>query len=216
MTPTKAIIEVEGGDPIEVKFNPSEYTVSTEAEMPTSPSTAGEGSAPKGSNAGNPSFYKVSLKDFTVKLLFDTYEQKTDVRTLTNKIAKLLIPAIEGPERKILPMCKFVWGGFTYKGRIHKLDQKFTLFLPDGKPVRAELTVTFKAAVTAEEYKKNMGIDACRKIWKVKNGDRLDLIAQSTLKNVNLWRKIAEENNINNPLAFPTSNDIGRTLIIPD
>jgi len=197
-------------------FNPSEYTVSTEAEMPTSSGAGADGSAIKCPNEQNPSFSKVNVKDFTVKLLFDTYEKKSDVRTLTNKIAKLLIPTVEGVTNKMLPVCKFVWGGFTYKGWIYRLDQKFTLFLPNGKPVRAELTATFKAAVTPEEYKKNMGMEACRKVWKVKSGDRLDLIAQSTLKNVSLWRKIAEENNINDPLAFPGSNDIGRILIIPD
>ena len=201
-------------------FNPSDYTVSTEAEMPIAQGAGAgglaPGSAPKCPSEQNPSFNKFAVRDFTIKLLFDTYEKKSDVRTLTNEIAKLVIPIIDKSKKKTLPICKFVWGGFTYKGWLYKLDQKFTLFLPDGTPVRAELTATFKAAVTPEEYKKNMGIEACRKVWKVKSGDRLDLIAQSTLKNVNLWRKIAEENNINDPLAFPTLNDIGRILIIPD
>jgi hypothetical protein len=210
------MIEVEGSDPITVMFNPGDYTVSTEAEMPTTQGIGGKDSAPQSTNEQNPSFNKFTIKDFIVKLLFDTYEQKSDVRMLTNKIAKLVIPTVEKTKRKTLPVCRFVWGGFTYKGWIYRLDQKFTLFLPDGKPARAELTVTFKAAMTPEEYKKNMGIEACRKIWKVKSGDRLDLIAQSMLKNVNLWRKIAEENNINDPIAFPTFNDIGRILIIPD
>ncbi len=199
----KAKIKVEDtGDIIDVMFNPNEYTVSTAAELSTEKS--------------NPFFNKVTLDDFTVKLTFDTYEKKTDVRKLTNKIGKLVMPTVEGAERKKPPVCLFIWGNFTYKGIIYKVSQKFTLFLSDGTPVRAELTVTFKALVTPEEYAKNMGIEACRKVWTVKSGDRLDLIANKALKDPALWRRIAEENNIDNPLAFPKDSDIGRILIIPD
>ncbi len=199
----KAKIKVEDtGDIIDVMFNPNEYTVSTAAELSTEKS--------------NPFFNKVTLDDFTVKLTFDTYEKKTDVRKLTNKIGKLVMPTVEGAERKKPPVCLFIWGNFTYKGIIYKVSQKFTLFLSDGTPVRAELTVTFKALVTPEEYAKNMGLEACRKVWTVKSGDRLDLIANEALKDPALWRRIAEENNIDNPLVFPKDSDIGRILIIPD
>ena len=54
------------------------------------------------------------------------------------------------------------------------------------------------------------------KLWTVKSGDRLDLIADKALMDVSLWRKIADENNILNPREFPKDDDIGRTLIIPD
>lgn len=199
----KAKIKVEDtGDIIEVMFNPSEYTVSTVAEL--------------GKDKPTTFFNKVALDDFTVKLIFDTYEKKSDVRELTNRIGKLIMPTAEGAERKKPPVCLFVWGNFTYKGIVYKVIQKFTLFLSDGTPVRAELTVTLKALVTPKEYAKNMGIEACRKVWTVKSGDRLDLIANKALKDPALWRRIAEENKIDNPLAFPKDSDIGRIIIIPD
>jgi len=53
-------------------------------------------------------------------------------------------------------------------------------------------------------------------MWQVKSGDRLDLIAFKTLKDSTQWRNIADSNNINNPLAFPTDDDIGKMLVIPD
>lgn len=187
---------------IEVKFNPSEYTVSTQGTLDDQKPT--------------PFFNGVTLDDFEVKLTFDTYEEKTDVRKLTNKIAKLVMPTIEGKEKKIAPLCLFSWGKFTYKGIIYQISQTFTLFLSDGTPVRANLTVKFKALVTPKEYAINMGMDACRKVWTVKSGDRLDLIANETLKDPALWRMIAKENKIDNPLSFPKNSDIGKILIIPD
>ena len=203
----KAKIQVEGQDQaISVMFNPKEYTVSHTVWLGKDSDT----------DALNPSFNRFEVNDFEVTLIFDTYEKRSDVRKLTIEIEKLGMPTIEGKERKRPPICCFIWGGFTYRGIISKIKQNFTLFLPEGIPVRAELTVTFKSVMTPEEYVKYRGIEACRKLWTVKSGDRLDLIANKTLKDPSLWRKIAKENNIDSPLTFPTDSDIGRILIIPD
>lgn len=190
---------------IDVMFNPEDYTVSL---LGSSDTDEGQESSP--------SFNKVDIVDFIVKSFFDTYETQSDVREKTNKIAKLLMPAVEVTDRNRPPICLFVWGKFTYKGIIHKLDQKFTMFLETGIPVRAELTFTFKSVATPQEYAEYMGIEACRKVWTVKSSDRLDLIAHRTLKDAALWRKIADENNIDDPIAFPRTHDIGKTLVIPD
>jgi len=197
---------VDGNKILDVMFNPVDYTVSLSGTF--KPKKKGQES--------RPSFDKVEIKDFTVKSFFDTYETQSDVRVKTNKIAKLLLPTVEGRGRKRPPICLFVWGKFTYKGIIHKLDQKFTMFLETGIPVRAELTFTFKSIATPKEYAEYMGIGASRKVWTVKNSDRLDLIAHRALKDAALWRKIADENNIDDPIAFPQTHDIGKTLVIPD
>lgn len=202
----KAIIEVrEGprrGEKIKVMYNPSEYTVSSTIEA------TGEGR--------NLQFRKAGMPQFSVSLFFDTYEKQTDVRELTDKIATLQLPTVEGTERKRPPKCLFVWGGFSYQGLISKVEQKFTMFLETGIPVRAELTVTFKDAYLPQDYDIRAGTEACRKLWTVKTGDRIDLVAYNTLKDPAQWRKIAEINHINNPLLFPQEDDIGRMLIIPD
>lgn len=190
---------------INVMFNPEDYTVSLSESLDTD-----EG------QESSPSFNRIEITDFTVKSFFDTYETQSDVREKTNKIAKLLMPTVEGSDRNRPPICLFVWGKFTYKGIIHTLDQKFIMFLETGIPVRAELTFTFKSVATPQEYAEYMGIEACRKVLTVKSSDRLDLIAHRALKNAALWRKIADENNIDDPIAFPQTHDIGKTLVIPD
>lgn len=191
-------------DEIPVMFNPRDYSVSTEAEL------NGEGSGIQ--------FKKVNIPDFTVTLFFDTYEDSAnqDVREKTQKISELVVPTVEKKDTKQPPVCIFSWGGFGYKGILYKLAQKFTMFLSTGTPVRAELTLTFKSVVTKQEDALFKGQEACRKLWLVKEGDRLDLIAAKTLKDSSQWRKIADENNISNPMMFPAKDDIGRTLKIPD
>lgn len=190
------------GQEIPVMFNPREYSVSISADV------TGEGSGLQ--------FQKVNAQDFTVSLFFDTYEKQTDVRGEIEKITSLLLPTVEGKETKQPPICLFIWGGFSYKGIIYKIDQKFIMFLSSGIPVRAELTVTFKSVVNKEEDAKFKGKEACRKIWTVKSGDRLDLLAYKALKDPAQWRKIADANNITKPLTFPTVDDFGRMLVIPD
>ncbi len=90
------------------------------------------------------------------------------------------------------------------------------MFRPDGVPIRAELAVTLKSSVTFKEEEKDKGGDACRRLWVVKNSDRLDLIAYQTLQDPGFWPQIAMLNGISDPLAFPGASDIGRTLVIPD
>lgn len=190
-------------------FNPSEYSVVTSGVYDAE-------------NLKDPFFKTTKIEDFTVKLIFDTYENHghnesgTDVRKKTEKITKLIMPTAERANDKKPPLCLFSWGNFKYKGVITKIDQKFILFLPNGTPVRAELTVVFRAVMTEKEYAQYMGLEACRKTWIVKSGDRLDLIADRELKDATLWRKIADENHIDNPLEFPGKDDIGKRIIIPD
>jgi len=200
--PEKALITVEGAKDIEVMFNPNEYSLSTEATV------SGEGK--------NITFTKVGLNDFTVNLFFDTYEKGLDVRSKTNEITKLLIPNVKKKKNKRPPVCTFVWGKFTYTGVIKKVDQKFTMFLSDGIPVRAELTVTFKSKLTEQKHIKALGISDSREFRTVKPSDRLDLIAEEVLGDSRLWRVIAKNNNIHDVLSFPNEETIGTVLVIPD
>jgi hypothetical protein len=189
---------------IEVMFNPSEYTDSK------SVSRTGEGPQTQ--------FKMTRMDEFTVELFFDTYSSQSskDVRKRTNELIGLVMPLAEGVNQNKPPKCLFMWGDFTYEGYVTKISQKFTMFLDDGTPVRAIVNVTLKSDVPKEQVEKDQGKDKCRKLWTVKSSDRLDLIAFRALKDAAKWRKIAEANQIINPLTFPTENDIGRQLVIPD
>ncbi len=202
----KALIKVLEGpqkdEEIEVMYNPTDYSVSTKVNI------TGEG--------GSLQFNKTGMETFTISLFYDTCEMKGDVRTETNRIVSLTAPVVGLKETKRPPYCLFVWGGFSYSGIISDATQKFTMFLETGIPVRAEVTITLKRVESIEEALKQKGKEACRKLWIVKSGDRLDLVAHRALKDPSQWRKIATANNINAPLTFPTVEDVGITLTIPD
>jgi nucleoid-associated protein YgaU len=49
----------------------------------------------------------------------------------------------------------------------------------------------------------------------IKAGDRLPLIAAEVYGDPRLWRLIAEANDIDDPLRFPTAEDVGRVILVP-
>ena len=189
------------GTTIDVMYNPTELTDSKSVQ------TCGEGS--------NIQFQRVIRDDFTVQLFFDTYEKGTDVRKETQKIEALLKPT-EGEDRKEPPVVLFSWAQVWFTGIIVNLQQSFTMFLETGVPVRARLTVTFKSVLSQEEELKSLGFYACRQLYTVREGDRLDLIANKTMGSSGFWPLIAQTNNIEDPLTFPTPDQRGMQLIIPD
>lgn len=205
---TKAVIKKLGSSepPIEVMYNPTEYTSSSEAKWRET--------------GAQRQFEMLSYPSFTVTLVFDTYEKRGpqgDVRYFIDKLALLQQPTVLNGDRRQPPKCAFSWGDkFSYEGVITKLDRRFTMFREDGTPVRAEVTVTFEEVLEPDTLKKRRGEDNCRKLRVVRQGDRLDSIAAEQLGAASKWRAIAALNGIDDPLAFPTTRDVGRTLIIPD
>jgi nucleoid-associated protein YgaU len=49
----------------------------------------------------------------------------------------------------------------------------------------------------------------------IKAGDRLPVIAAEVYGDPRLWRVIAEANEIDDPLRFPTAEDVGRMILVP-
>ncbi|HLX03315.1 MAG TPA: peptidoglycan-binding protein LysM [Trinickia sp.] len=196
------IVVQKTGEEIPVMYNPTELSLNKTVVL------QGQGS--------NIQFQRVEDDDLTVSLFFDTYEQQSDVRTKTSKIAALTQPSVGTGERRDPPVVVFTWAGPLFVGMISKLDQKFTMFLSSGVPVRAELSVTFKSVLTVEEDQHSQGKFNCRQLWQVRENDRLYLIAQQTLGDPDQWRLIAENNGIYDPLNFPTREDVGRMLVIID
>ncbi|RDU97474.1 peptidoglycan-binding protein LysM [Trinickia dinghuensis] len=159
---------------------------------------------------------RVDFEDVVVQLFFDTFEAQTDVRNKTDRIVKLT-KFTEGPgHRKMPPLVHLVWGSPLFTGIVTKVDVTYTMFLPDGRPVRATVEVIFKAEPTELERDRNQGLPNCRQLWTVAEGDRLYLIAQQAYGDSTLWPMIAQANNIRDVLAFPAPALIGQVLAIPD
>lgn len=87
------------------------------------------------------------------------------------------------------------------------------MFLPEGIPVRATLSVTLKEYKEVDTQVMNMNLLSAdlTKRWVVTRGDSLWSIAFKEYGSPDDWRLIANANNIDNPRIL----NPGQELIIP-
>jgi nucleoid-associated protein YgaU len=202
--------EKGGGTQVACMFNPYEYTVSKT-------NTYREENQNR-SDVPSFEFQKAGPQTLKLSLLFDTYEAGEDVSLETNKLWKLMESKTrrEGNrDRKVPPPeVAFEWGVFRFVAVITNMTQKFTLFLADGTPVRAQVEVTFTQHKDLNDYpaqNPTSGGGDVERTWRVIAGDRLDLIAHEVYGDATRWRTIADYNDVKDPLNLR----VGRQLIIP-
>jgi hypothetical protein len=198
----KAEIVPEGGAAIPVLFNPTEYRVNKGNQF-------SESDTP-GLAAPILQYINGRARTLTMELFFDTFEGRTDVRKHTSRIYNLL--EIDR-ETHVPPVCRFRWGKFSFRGVLESVDGRFTLFLPNGTPVRATLSVSFKEAVDLKRAVReapNESVDR-RKTRTVKRGETLNTIAAAEYGDPGQWRPIARANGITDPLSLQP----GQRLILP-
>lgn len=191
-------------------FNPYEYTVSKSNTFEEKPKNKAD--------VVHAEFKKAGSQTLKLSLIFDTYEKGTDVSLKTNQLWKLMETKTreEQDETKKIPppYVAFEWGVFRFVSVITNMTQKFTLFKANGTPVRAKVDVTFTQFNDLDDYPKQnptSGGGPINRVWRVIAGDRLDLIAATVYGDATRWRLIADRNNIVNPLALRT----GQQLFIP-
>jgi hypothetical protein len=199
---------------IDVCFNPKEYQF--DKALSWESSKAHE-------DAPTPEFKTPSAMTLTVTLQFDTYEERISVRDkYVRKLEKLCLMKGSAKDDKDVknhapPRVMFCWGKMTFRGVIQSLGQKYTMFLADGTPVRAEVALKIQQVETdpTQVDSSTTTITAKQnKQYTVKDGDRLDLIASDQLQDASRWTEIADLNSIDNP--FDLSAWVGQSLQIPN
>lgn len=68
------------------------------------------------------------------------FNSADDVRPMIDKLRNL----IEFQDESVPPVVEFHWGGFVFRGVIISMREKYDMFLPDGRPVRATVNVTMQ------------------------------------------------------------------------
>jgi hypothetical protein len=124
---------------VEAMFNPKE--VSIDKSVPWS-----KHKNPKG-NTPMLEFTNAENRTMSLELLFDTSEKGMPVLPEVEKLTTMTkIPdGVSNDKDKHPPRVMVVWGaGLQFKGVIESLGSKFTMFLPDGMPVRATCTLKIK------------------------------------------------------------------------
>ena len=211
----KLKIMIESGpdqftDEVEALFNPTEITINKTAAWRLKPKPESDTSTAQFTH-GEPA-------TLSINLFFDTYEDGSSVRDHTDKIFKLTTIEEHGNLHRP-PLCRIQWGSFDISDAyqcewvLQSLNESYSLFLPDGTPVRATLTCSFKQwrGDAAEEKLLNKQSSNVPKTRTVRRGDTLSSIAAEEHNDPSLWRTIAEANGIDNPRVLK----VGQVVAIP-
>ncbi|MBK9710613.1 MAG: LysM peptidoglycan-binding domain-containing protein [Kouleothrix sp.] len=191
------VTNLDQGNTIKCMFNPKEYTW-------TKTNNWDEGKVPA-KNISDLHFTGGKSATLKMDLFFDTYAEGKDVRKeYTDAFWELM--SID-PSKKDKnndygrpPRVLFQWGAaWSFEAVITSLSQQFTLFLSDGTPVRATLTVNFQQVRdTANLAPQNptSGGAGGERVWQVGAGDTLAWIAYREYGDATKWRLIAQANNL--------------------
>ncbi len=206
---TKAKLEIEkevGKTVIEVLFNPSEYQLTDGANY----------SEKKVPGLDGPILQYVSgeATELSLNLFLDTYVPKQsssllpfggsggsseDVSYITKLIADAV--AIDGSLHRP-PKVTFKWGSLNFNGVVTKFNHTYTMFTESGMPVRAKVSLTFKSLISPKDTRRKSPFESPdrSKYRTIRQGIGLWDIANMEYGDANMWKVIAKENGILNPL----------------
>jgi len=200
---TKALIlDVDAEETIPVMFNPPEYQLQRTNQF------AEIGIPGLGSSLLQ--FVRGSAQTLTMELFFDTTDLGVDVRDFTGSVIAL---TDVNSDTHAPPRLLFVWGTLVFPCVLESVTQRFDYFNPQGMPLRARLTVSFKGYDLLTDLLSSVPLLSADRAKRraVKSGDTLQGIAAQEYDDPRRWRAIAEANNINNPLTLP----VGQGIVIP-
>ena len=205
------------GGKIDCQFNPSSITISKKNKWKGDQST--------NFNAPFLRFAGGENATYSLDLFFDSYADSSeivDVREYTNKLLALSLRGAGNAMFKLPyaypPFVKFIWGKIVlFTAVVEEVSVTYTMFSPDGYPIRAKAKVKFKQndflgmsddLIPAQNPTSRT--DA-RKTRHVYAGQRLDQIAYEEYGDARHWRTLAEANHLDDPFNL----DDGQLLVIP-
>jgi len=209
---TKAQLEIEkevGVSVIDVLFNPSEYQLTDGANY----------SEKKVPGLDGPVLQYISgeATELSLNLFLDTYvppkppgllsvigigggsNKSTDVSGITKQIADAT--SIDGSLHRP-PKVTFKWGSLNFVGVVTKFNHTYIMFEEDGMPVRAKVSLTFKSLISPKDTRRKSPFESPdrSKYRTVRQGMGLWDIANMEYGDPDMWKVIAKENGILNPL----------------
>lgn len=201
------------GDPVDVPYNPTEYGMSKAAQF-------AEIAIP-GLDAPVLQFVRGDAETLSLELFFDNTEQRgtgtvvpglaaeEDPMAKADRLYRLV--KIEG-DLHTPPLVRVTWGndfpGIALEGGtrpipafdcvVTSVDRRFTLFNPDGVPLRATLSLALREYKTMEEQLRELNLQSSdhTRVHVVRRGENLPLIAYDAYGDASRWDLIAEHNGL--------------------
>ena len=208
---------------IEVQFNPTELSFNKGVQI-------AEIAIP-GLDSPLLQFVRGQDETIAMDLFFDTTENgmgvgATSVTTLTDQIYSLV--KID-PNRHAPPICTFLWNSSfpgcdvsdslgnqkrsEFQCLVESVRHKYTLFSPEGVPLRATVSVTLREYKTVDDQFAQLNLNSPDRtqVHILQQGETLSSVAGKHYDQPGEWRQIAQANGIEDPRRL----DPGTFLTVP-
>ena len=231
----KAILRAEWGGRhkkyknIPVQYNPTELSLDKSVQL-------AEISIP-GLDAPLQQFVRGQAEQLSLELFFDTTEdgmgvEATSVTSKTDEIYQLV--KVES-DSHAPPIVTFMWNKHfpgsslgaasagdapstnqlrdSFTGVVESVKQKFTLFSPEGVPLRATVSLVLREFRPLEDQLKQLALSSADHTQSqvLKCGETLASVAAQAYNRPDQWRRIADANEIEDPRRLTP----GMLLTIP-
>jgi hypothetical protein len=189
-------------------FNPKELQLQKSAKWERMPQ---QGAA----QTSMPQFQGADPATLTIEIFLDDSEDSApsvpmDVQLLLNTVTPLSATLGSNP---VPPWVVFGWGTFlSFVAIVRSVSAKYTMFKPDGTPVRATCQVTLEEVPTQMPGQNpTSGSLMDSRTHQIVAGDTLQSVAQREYGDPSRWRDLADLNGIDDPMRV----EPGRTLLVP-
>lgn len=194
---------------VEFQFNPREYSISKSASWESKPAKGAK-------KAAMPEFKGSEARSMTVEVFLDrTDREDGDVAADIDTLFSCCVPEEQtvGKNKPSPPFVQFVWGKTTsFTAFVKQVSVKYTLFRPDGSPIRATASLTLQE-IPREPGNQNptSGSPSSRRSHQLLDGESLASVAYREYGDPTRWRVLAEANGIDDPFRVAA----GTTLLVP-
>jgi len=178
-------------------------------------------------------FVRGQAEKLTIELFFDTTEGGTglEAQSVTEKTDQLFQLARINPDKHAPPIVTFIWGGLagdalgpdvsgqkrhSFQGVIESIRQKFTLFNPIGIPLRATVNLVIREYRTLDEQLSQLNLKSPDRTRShvVRGGETLTAVATTEWGRPEEWRRIADENEIEDPRRLRPGTFLDLPIIV--
>ncbi|HET6255447.1 MAG TPA: LysM peptidoglycan-binding domain-containing protein [Puia sp.] len=183
-----------------VMFNPATFTIETKIDYKQPDA--------KGQNGGDPVFEKIPPLEFSVEFVIDGTgvgpgnAGQGDSDFVKNKVKdfrELTGCNINGEIHRPNYL-SVLWGTFYIECVLVSLSVNYYLFDPQGSPLRAKLTCAFLERIGAGKDGRRSRLESpdLTKVYSIKEGNTLDLIADNYYDDPSWYLAIAKANKLKN------------------
>lgn len=197
--------EKSGGHKVVVQFNPETLKVTFANQIDTP-----KGGDQSSGNAGRQFVGKGTTK-LALQLWFDVAAMQEDpvddVRRLTQQVIFFMTPqpSKKDPKKLMPPGVRFLWGSFIFDGLVDSLEESLEFFSPQGKPLRASMTLALsQQKILHSEFKgdgKAPLSPGTKPLSAAKQGESLSNMAAKEGTSGN-WQSIAQANGVEDPMRM--------------